>query len=655
MRHQWISEFIIKVGVIGLCVFSPLAFGSVHPWAYTLIEVVVLCLYLCWMVQFLGRTLTASKPRWKLALLKTPLSLPFCLLIGIVLLQLCPVPSWLIKVVSPSTYNLYIVALSSGYEATVRTLSIYPWASAQEFYKLLAYIGVFYLVIYHFRNRIWLSRLVTAIVITGCLIAVIGILQHFALPKMIYGFRDASYAQPFGPYINRNHFAGYMEMTIFVAIGLLLSHVLKARPRRGKWRAYLYRWEARISRQVLVGFSVVVMTVALALSLSRGGITSSVVALVFMGGMMAVRKRRSSLIILVLLFSLSLFYLLWLGMGPVIERLTAFGHWGASMGNRQQIWLGTIDVVRDFYPLGTGLGTFANIHPLYQTIETSAIFSYAHNDYLEYFSDLGLIGGVIFWGGLFWMVMRVLARWSERRYPVVVGLCLGCMTGAVSLFFHSVVDFNLHIPANALLFFVLLGIGFNTVSLRGEGKHMEVIAPRRMLEMPERWRRVVLFLVLCGFVIFAGVVIRSYLAERAVHEVREKITLYTQGDIPSWVDTDTLTRLHRAKKLAPGYALPHYFSAKAYEQMALAQRGQEAQTIFFDLAAREYKTAIRLQPTSAWYHLGLGWVYLILSERDFSFKAGAKRELDLAARLAPKNPDIQDYINEIYRSWAEQP
>ena len=171
---------------------------------------------------------------------------------------------------------------------------------------------------------------------TAILAAVIGILQHFATPKMIYGLRDASYASPFGPYINRNHFAGYMEMTIFAAIGLLLSQALKGRARKGGWRQYLSRGEARIAKLVLLGFSVVVMAAALALSLSRGGITSSIVALVFMGGMMAVRKRHSSVLIIVVLFSCALFYLLWLGIGPVIERLISEKF--LKIGGRPLLW-----------------------------------------------------------------------------------------------------------------------------------------------------------------------------------------------------------------------------------------------------------------------------------------------------------------------------
>ena len=651
-RHSQIFGPLIKSSVIALLIFSPLALGSVHPWAYTLIEVVVLCLYLLWTIHFLGQNLQAKEPRWKLMLIKTPLNIPFCLIIGLIFFQLLPLPSWLIAWLSPSTQRLYVTTLATGgYEEAIRTLSISPWLSACEFFKLLTYIGVFYLVIYHFRNRLWLNRLIKAIVITGFSVAVVGLLQHFTTPKMIYGFRDASYASPFGPYINRNHFAGYMQMTIFIAMGLLLSKVLREGPPPGRWRAYLSEWHDRISKEVLLGFGVVLMAVALAFSLSRGGIVSSVVALVFMGSMMVIRKKRYSLTLFVVLLCFSLFYLLWLGIGPVIERLATVRYWDTLEVSRIRIWHGAVGIVRDFYPLGTGLGTFINIYPLYQTLETPPTYDHAHNDYIELFSELGVIGGILFWGAIILFVIRILSKWSERRYPYVVGICLGSTMGVVSLVLHSTVDFNLHIPANGLLFFTFFAVSFNTVLLRGEGASMQVIAPARDITIPSKWGRLLAFLFLCVIVLIAGSIIRNYLAERSLNEVRQKINLYNKGESPSWVDANTLSRLHKAQKLAPGNALPHYLLAKAYERKALASRGLEEQTVFFDIATREYRAAINLEPTNAWYHLGLGWVYLVLSERDHTLKEHAKKEFEIAERLAPNNKNIQRYLKKLYKSW----
>jgi len=642
-RERSILNLIIRSGVIGLVVFSPLAFGSVHTWAFTTIEIIILVLYLLWTIRsFHGKHGELQGLKW----IKTPLNLPIFLFIGFVLFQLCPLPSSLLKIISPTTYRLYLSVFPNQLR-DFWTLSIYPWATAQELYRLLAYVGAFYLVVYHFRDKVWLDRLIKAIIVTGFVAATLGILQHFATPKEIYGFRDASYAGPFGPYVNRNHFAGYMEMVILSGIGLLLSQVLVLRTLGERWRVYLSEWGERVFKVALVGFSVTVMIVALALSLSRGGIISLFVALLFMANMMLIRQRGPFFGVLGLLLAFALFYLLWLGIDPVVRQLATLKHWSTTMGYRWNTWRDTVDMGKDFLSAGTGFGTFKYIYPLYKTMDHPLMFGHTENDYLELFSELGVVGWSLFWGGIVVFLLSMLRRWTERRYPYAVGICIGCLTAIVSLLLHSAVDFNLHIPANALLFFVLLGIGFNAVFLRAEGKEVKALPPSREIIMSKRWRRLSSFLILCGFAIYAGAITRSYLAQSAVEEIRGRVKLYTEGRITTWVDEDVISRLKRIKDVSPGYALPHYLLGKAYEEMALVQRRPEARWSFLELAAKEYRIAIRLQPTYAWSHLGLGWIYLICSERDPSLRERAKREFAIAARLAPHNPDVQEYLEKV--------
>ena len=129
--------------------------------------------------------------------------------------------------------------------------------------------------------------------------------------------------------------------------------------------------------------------------------------------------------------------------------------------------------------------------------------------------------------------------------------------------------------------------------------------------------------------------------------MRQRANVSSQGKLSSWADADTLSLLHKAKDLAPGYALPHYYLAKAYEQMTFTATDNQAAAAFLDLAARAYKTAIDLEPTYAWYHVGLGWVYVILSERDPSWLAHAKRKFEIASKLAPKDPHVQKYLKKV--------
>jgi O-antigen ligase len=623
-----------------------LAFGSVHPWAYTIIGVLVAVLYGYWIVQVAWQRLFTGETHWPVTLLKQPLAVPLGLLLAFTLLQLLPLPSWLIAIVSPSTHDLYQGTLTADYETTFRTLSLYPWATTQELLKLLSYIGIFFLILYHFRERIWLHRLVKAIVITGFATAVIGLLQHYHVPTMIYGFRDASYAHPFGPFVNQNHFAGYMEMVVFIAIGLLLTQRPWIKPLDIGWRVYLSRIESQISKQALLGFSVIVMASSLVMSSSRGGIISFVFAIMIMGSLLLARKRPGSMLVLVAIFSVMAFYVLQLGIGPVAFKFSSWYEMGIAQ--RLVIWEGTVDLLQDFPMLGTGLGTFACIYPAYQTAITPKIIDHAHSDYLEFFSEAGVVGGLLFWGSIVLFLIWTYRRWTQSRSPYVIGICLGSITGAISLLVHSTVDFNLHIPSNAMLFFIMLAIASNAVSLQTNQEGTDKIAsPAKNLVLPTKCWRIGFLLSLGIIVLFAGLAVRGYVVQNGMSSINKKITLAATGELSSWVDTETLSRLRRTKRIAPSYSVPCYLQAKAYEQIALAQPSDHGRAAFLNLAMQEYRTAIDLEPTNPWYHIALGWVYLALSGNKADMKAHANQQFEIASYLAPGNRGVQAYIEKV--------
>src|SRR4030042_3475462 len=81
---------------------------------------------------------------------------------------------------------------------------------------------------------------------------------------------------------------------------------------------------------------------------------------------------------------------------------------------------------------------------------------HAHNDYLEYLSEVGSIGFLLFFGGFLFIVIISFLTWRERRHPEVKGLALGGIISLVCILTHSITDFNLHIPANMVLFSVVL-------------------------------------------------------------------------------------------------------------------------------------------------------------------------------------------------------
>jgi len=128
-----------------------------------------------------------------------------------------------------------------------------------------------------------------------------------------------------------------------------------------------------------------------------------------------------------------------------------------GMNGRTIIWQGTLAMFQDYSIIGTGPGTFATVFPQYQPAGTTARFYQVHNDYLHFLVELGLFSVPLFCWILF-SLCRTASRKLKSSSRQTWGITLGALTGIVAILVHSLVDFNLHIPANAILFTVLVGL-----------------------------------------------------------------------------------------------------------------------------------------------------------------------------------------------------
>ena len=154
-------------------------------------------------------------------------------------------------------------------------------------------------------------------------------------------------------------------------------------------------------------------------------------------------------------FLIIIFISLYIGIDATIERfaLDKLLHEG-----RLVYWSNATSIVGDFPLFGTGLGTFASVYPAYEESRRSGHLSHAHNDFLEYLSELGAVGMIFLFGGIAFMVVSSFLIWRARRHPQVKGLALGGIVAIVVILIHSIADFNLHIPANMVLFTVVLSL-----------------------------------------------------------------------------------------------------------------------------------------------------------------------------------------------------
>jgi O-antigen ligase len=315
----------------------------------------------------------------------------------------------------------------------------------------------------------WLSRdnvkqLALALTIVGVMLAAAGIIQRATFNGKIYGFWMPlnQGANSFGPFINKNHFAGWMLMAIPVSLGCFCALVSRGLVNVGPTLRDRIIWlsSRQASQAMLVGFAVLVMGLSLVLTMSRSGISAFALALV-MALWSAVRRLAGSSRRITVVYLVFLVFTIvgWVGLDRIIERFNQGET--VTFGGRIPVWQDTLGIVRDFWLTGTGLNTYGVATLFYQSGLPQLHFEEAHNDYLQLAAEGGLLLGV---PALATIVM--FAREARRRFarePIGSGywIRLGAVTGILAIALQSVVDFSLQIPGNAALFAVLCGIALH--------------------------------------------------------------------------------------------------------------------------------------------------------------------------------------------------
>jgi O-antigen ligase len=437
---------IAEVGLtLALCV-AVLAFGGTAPPFFAVTQIVVL---------LLGILLLLATPRSRLASVHAPILAP-TLLIILVLLQILPLRAFL---------QFLLGAAHSGLPMRPNfTISIAPYETVSQLLLLVTYLTAFYLVVLLCQERDAKKRIVFALVAVGMFEALYGLLQYLTGWQQIFGYVKKYYLEDAtGTYINRNHFAGLLEMILPFAVVLAL--------RQARVLRHVMLSEAASIRRVLSGlellplvfwlFLATTLFAALIFSRSRMGIISALVSLV----VVLVLARTSSFpaisktLVAILFFLGVVGLVVWIGSDPVIFRFESLGQeYVQSDQNRISIWRDTLHLIHQHPLFGTGLGTFSLAYPSVQTAFLTLFVDHAHCDYLEVFSELGLPGGFLLFGSIFWILARTISYHNEARERFDKDVLLACAGSLVAILLHSMVDFNLHIPGNALMFSVILAV-----------------------------------------------------------------------------------------------------------------------------------------------------------------------------------------------------
>jgi len=372
-----------------------------------------------------------------------------------------PLPAAMVKVISPKTYELRTqlsnipLPIASGLTPIPHSLfplSFFPFATKIEFFKWFTLIGLFFFLLQWkllANGQRATKHLIIVIMLVGVIESFYGIFEFFSGHRYILYLEGSGWMSSVtGTFINRNYFAGYLLMVIPLSVGFLFSRKANQRIRFQGWR---HRLASLDGKTVLLGFGAILMILGLLFSASRMGIVSlllsfSLISLLFRSYDQRHRFSKTT----VLIFSLALLWAAWIGLDAVISR---FFTTSEDFKMRWLFWVNTFQIIKDFPLFGSGLGTFAQIFPLYRSFPIRGFVTHAENDFLQLASDAGLIGiGLLFVLFFFLFIktiskIRSLSSREPGRY-----IAIGGLVGILALMFHSLVERNIQVPANAFLF-----------------------------------------------------------------------------------------------------------------------------------------------------------------------------------------------------------
>jgi len=477
----------------------------------------------------------------------------------------------------------------------------YKYASIMEFIKLINLGVIFYIVVNFVKKGEDIKKLLNIILIIGTGIALFGILQYIGVignswwdnPK----FLSATY-------VNHNHFAGLMGLVIPLSIGMILSE-----KDMGKRPLYIYAF--------------LVLSSAFLLSMSRGGWFSLSVALLFMT-FFILRKGKSRFIFfmsILLLITIGIFVFNATDMNLLLNRMSSYGE--LDFSGRCEIWKGTLDLIKDNWLFGVGPGAFIYNFPKYRPAGLNMFVNYAHSDYLQVFSEMGIFA----LGLMVFIITRIirkgLATFKIARTPFKSWISLSLAVGVLTISLHGLGDFNFYIPANAIIFTVFCGLIFN-VSSKKEKKY-----PQLMLKVNPALGTFFKSLTLITIITLIIFISTALLAE-ICSTASDRALIRNNMEKAEHLSLVAIT-------MCPFNHSYPYKLANIYDKKA---QGEADGRQYINKSVERYKEALHLNPIDAWSWIGLADSYYQLSRYpaiDYNFFELADSAYRKAIDLDPVN------------------
>lgn len=416
-------DSVVLLGAFGLLFFASMAFGAVESWAIFTLQAGSTALFALWTIR------QAAARELKIAGNVT--FLPMLAFGALIVFQI----------------------------ATKQTA--YRAATVSALLLFCSYGLLCFLVAQCLRRTRQIKAAAVAFSAYGFVLATFALIQGLAPNGRLYWIRTPKFGGwIYGPYVNHNHYAGLMEMLFPIPLVIFLSPRLQ-RPHKA---------------MAAVGSAVMVSTIFLCGS--RGGMLAFAVQMALLAAVLISRRERGRTAMAIGTFLVLAFAVLaWIGSAELVRRMTSIPietRTELSGGMRLSIDRDCLKMFAQKPLTGWGLGVFPEVYPQFRSFYTNLTIDKAHNDYLQFLVETGTVGLAIIGWFLFSIYRAAIRKLKVSPSELNAEVALAGLLGVTGILVHSFVDFNLQIPANAALFFVLCTIA--------------AMEPRFSLHRPSRWR-----------------------------------------------------------------------------------------------------------------------------------------------------------------------
>ncbi len=465
-----------------LLILTPVPFGLVPDWSWSWLGILWLLLF-CIVIVI-------SEPMLLKRHFRTSYSLHIIMILWLVWIavQLVPLPSGLIQFISPNAFDAWLSMqnIVGMYDEKLvdnkwYTLSLDPLSTKYSLYKSVVMYSIIVSTLLLVRSKRKIVIVAWVLVISGLIQSLYGMYMVMSgIEKVLLYDKQAGRGLVTGTFINRNHMAGYLVICLSMAFGLMLG-AMRDKP-AGKIKNHVvHLLQAAMSKKIILRIMLIVIVIGLVMTRSRMGNISFGLSLTLIGILawyVMTNARRSIGILVISIFIIDILIIsAWFGLDRLATRFTVqpvmvsdlsdvtdqaprglVSDVTGMMGERTEVNKTLVSYLGDYWLTGSGLGSFEAVYTIYRSSNIAWTYQYAHNDYLQFSVEVGLIGIALLSMLLAFIIRAAYIGIRHSDDSLLLGIALGCAMSIVAMLLHALVDFNLQIPAYAYTFMVVIAL-----------------------------------------------------------------------------------------------------------------------------------------------------------------------------------------------------